>query len=303
MPLTRNCVAWLDIAGNERLTYLNSNFSAIETRLQLESMSNAGVSASWEGPVELFAAPPPSAGDYNSVGDVLALRCEGFPVGVNTLFLPAPKAEMFDLDNQTWDSSAMTSSTLSFGITSACLVPVSAAPVLTVPSGYLMRRSSGIRETFRATGGATMYRRSLVWADVAGRTMMTWFTHILGGDLVVSTMQFASNAQLIEAWDGELVAVLFPPVSSDLYSSVTDYAQFIFADDRGTQASVILPAPKEELFLPDTLTVDGSNLDVQALINWVLFEIVTPGSRRPLVSYVSGRRKKSKIIGLQQGPI
>jgi hypothetical protein len=287
----------------ERLTYISTTVGAGVVQSLIQVLSNAAVTASWEGDLITPAVGAPQQFTYNSVGDVLALDCSGGGVGCS-IFMPAPKLGLLLVDSQTYDPTSGPGTLLDAAILIGGAVPLTMTPITAVNAGRVLRRASGIRETYQGGApGPPINRASVVWGDTFGRTTMQILTCFLSCSVLMSTMQTWSNAQIIQYWEGHFNTYILPTPGAGDFPSVKTYADLIFQDDRGSLGHIIVPAPVIGMFLADTETVDQSNSDVAALITAVLALCVCPGSGRSLASYVSGMRRELKGMGLAQGPV
>jgi hypothetical protein len=302
--MLRGSVAWQDVNGDERLTYINTDVGMLVIYLLLQSMSCARVTTTWEGPLQNTIHGTAPAGLYPSVGDVLELRLESIGTFGNRMYLPAPKLSLFDVDSQSFDPTTITSLLLVAGIVGHCIVPLTALPVTGCDRGNLIRRAAGARETYRATVGIAANRRSVVWADGKGQTTMTIQTTTdIGGATCMAAFRDASNAQVTTWWEGPLNPVFNPTPVTGVYQSVRDYADLVFSDTNGSFGHIILPAPLETVFLPDQETVNPNQVDVANLIAAILATCVNPATDTLWDHYVGGTRRHLRTKGLAQGPI
>lgn len=97
-----------------------------------------------------------------------------------------------------------------------------------------------------------------------------------------------SNAGVLEWFEGPLHILVPTPVSA-VFADVVDLARLTFTDATGSLVQLALPAPKENIFKPDSVTVDPSAIaDIIAASIGTLLS----SARMPVTAYVAGTRNQ-----------
>jgi hypothetical protein len=293
-------VAWVDFVGFERQTLLTSSAGAPGTIAQLAAMTNAGLTVTWEGPLNALVPGPTGTGAYIGVGDTLALQIVDAFGNFNQVFVPAPPLALFPVDGQTLGLATPQYFLVQAAVFFELMIPLSTSKAVNIASGYLMRRTPGARETYICGPTVPMYRRTVVWQDAQGKTGTTILTSLAGAGVTMGALSANfTNATPIQWWEGLVTVYPAPLTVNATYPNVQDAARFVFADAGGNIASVTLPAPVASLFLADQETVDLTNVQVAALAAVVASELVHPTSGQPLTTLWGGRRRRDRLQGAQ----
>lgn len=297
MSYNRASVDWQDAGGTQRTTYLNSASTCVNVLGDLQVISNASWLHFFEG--EFFTRPSeiPLLGNGLGVGDIAAIEVIGTDLTSNRIFLPAPIDGIMQADNQTLDMSSVGIVALEVDAVGVLLVPWSSAFCVDLDAGWITRRSSGIREYLQISDFRTTYGLELVWVDYQGHTTATRLIQGSVTTQIATDLEALSECVITAYWAGEVHFNSSFGTSTNLYSGVDDYAEFVFADADGNRASVICPAPITDIFLADGSTVDPANSDVITLVGDCLSDLVVPSSGAPLDSFIMGRFRRRNRTG------
>ena len=100
-------------------------------------------------------------------------------------------------------------------------------------------------------------RRSIIWVDASGNTRQTLPTADPDNSAIMAALLNHSNADVINYIESPITRFTPSPAAAT-YQSVNDYARLLFSASTGEEATVIIPAPKANIFLADSVTVDSS---------------------------------------------
>jgi hypothetical protein len=95
----------------------------------------------------------------------------------------------------------------------------------------------------------------MVWADINGRTRLSYVNTNGGGAAIQTALEAKSNAQVQNSVDATATVVVPAPTAAT-YQSVADVAVLVFVDASNYQTEIVLPAPQASIFLADGETVD-----------------------------------------------
>jgi len=99
-------------------------------------------------------------------------------------------------------------------------------------------------------------RQSVAWVDNGGRTRQTIFVAGSTGSTIRAALLNHSNADVLDWFEGVDNFNTSPSPITAAFASVRDAARLVFADGSGNQVGLTLPAPAEDIFLADLVTVD-----------------------------------------------
>lgn len=130
--------------------------------------------------------------------------------------------------------------------------------------------------------------RYIVWIDAGSRTRATIPSADPNSTAIMAALQNHSNAAVISWFEGPRHTLAPVPVSA-LFADVVDLARLIFTTPGGSTATLALPAPKANIFLADTVTVDPTTIaDIIAACVGTL----TASGGVPVTSFVAGVRNQ-----------
>lgn len=133
--LVRRCVEFIDAAGRIFTTILTSRAGAPVSMDNLRLLTTAVTLKFWEGPVVKNAAAAPVDAAYWSVADEAALRFQDSSGSITTLFVPAPKREIFRPDGKTVDeTNALVAAVIAAALTET-VVSTTNLPVVSYVGG------------------------------------------------------------------------------------------------------------------------------------------------------------------------
>lgn len=101
--------------------------------------------------------------------------------------------------------------------------------------------------------------RGIVWLDYNGKSRLTTPRADTSLSSIQSALLAHSNAVVSYYWEGAQTAVGGSPVAAT-FQSVGDSVRLMFQDASCDQVSLILPAPKADIFFSDGETVDPSTI-------------------------------------------
>lgn len=127
--------------------------------------------------------------------------------------------------------------------------------------------------------------RQIVWIDVGGRTRVTVPTSDPDNSALMAALQNHSNAAVQLWFEGPQTVLTPAPVLAD-FPDVIDLARLTFTD--GTSlVNLALPAPKANIFLADSVTVNASAIaDIITAATGHLQSI----AGNPVTAFVAGLR-------------
>lgn len=300
--MNRLTVCWIDYYGNEIATQYNSVSTAVPVFDAITGITNADWTTYHQGAVTSPSLSAPTTGPYGSVGDVLACIAIDLFSFEYQFMIPAPILSIFggawnsaDIGNADFNSMALEAN-------NAFMVPQSGHPVHDTPKGWLMRHAPTTRESFMSVAsvvdGFPQRRLAVVWGDSFGQRALHMYTGLIDMSTWLTYAAAISNAIPLQTWESVMNVHLGPAPAAAPYAGVKDAARLVFDDAAGNRCSVMVPAPKLEIFLADGKTVDRSNEGVGAVVAAVLAHLVAPQSGAPLVRYVAGILVRSRAEGL-----
>lgn len=298
MTIQGSVQTWIDAGSRERLTLLWSASGASDTLDLLRVMSNATVTTISEGDLTATGAAVGAPTAWAEASDLMILSVEdAFHVRCH-LFIPSPVLSLLQADRINADPATTEWTNLEADL-SGMSVPYSGLPIVTLLAATVAFNAPKVFETFNNYNtGLDWRRRSLFWRDSLGYGFLS---HLCGPpagtpDLagIMAEFQAVSTANITHYIESDMSVFTDTP-TTDLYNSVHDYAVFTFADEDGTQTSVMLPAPALPIFLPDGKTVDSAQANVDAFITQAMLDLVVPSSGKPVVTYLGGQLHRTVI--------
>lgn len=130
--------------------------------------------------------------------------------------------------------------------------------------------------------------RYIVWLDAGGRTRATIPRADPDNGAIMAALQNHSNAAVINWFEGVRNPLANTPVAA-IFADTVDLARLIFMDAGGNQGTIALPAPKSNIFLADTITVDASA--IADIIAAAVGHFQT-GAGLPVTTFVAGVRNQ-----------
>lgn len=107
--------------------------------------------------------------------------------------------------------------------------------------------------------------RSVIWVPAGPQSTITLIRTDTGGAALQAAILNHSNADFLNEWEGTLNINLAPAPVSAPYPNVSQQARLVYRCADGTNAELVIPAPKLGIFLADGVTVDVTTIpDIQA---------------------------------------
>lgn len=128
--------------------------------------------------------------------------------------------------------------------------------------------------------------RSIVWIDAGGRTRQTIPCAQPDNSAIMAALENHSNAVVLHWFEGVDNVLTLTPTSA-IFPDVRDLARLTFTDSGGSLATIALPAPLANIFLPDSVTVDPTK--ITDIISAAVGHLCT-ASGGLVTSYVAGVR-------------
>lgn len=131
--------------------------------------------------------------------------------------------------------------------------------------------------------------RSVIWVPAGPQSTITLIRTDTGGAAVQAAILNHSNADFLNEWEGTLVINASPAPVQAPYPGVNQQARIVFKCADNTNAEVVIPAPKLNIFLADGVTVDATTIpDLIAACTGHLLS----GSLSPATTFLSGLLSK-----------
>lgn len=113
----------------------------------------------------------------------------------------------------------------------------------------------------------------ILWMDAYGHTrLLSYYVQIGGAADVVPLLAACSNAVIVW-WAAGTVVDQEPVTAEGAYPLVDDHVRIECKDAMGNRVSVVLPAPKDDVFWDDGVTLDEAA--VSGLIAAIREEVIS----------------------------
>lgn len=131
--------------------------------------------------------------------------------------------------------------------------------------------------------------RSVIWLQAGPQSTITLIRTDTGGSAIETAILAHSNSDWFNEWEGTLNINGAPAPVNAPYPGVAQQARLVFKCADNSQAELVIPAPKVNIFLPDGVTVDVTTIpDITAACIGHLLS----GSLSPATTYLSGLLSK-----------
>lgn len=137
-------------------------------------------------------------------------------------------------------------------------------------------------------------RATIVWVDAQGERTLSVIDTSTGVGSIETSMLNHINADHLQCTEGILETYSASP-STSTYNTVRVAAICTFVDSTGSEGSVILYSPKDNIFMPDGDTVDPSS--ISDLITACVGNLLA-GSGNTVVNFKGGRAIRTRLSGI-----
>lgn len=166
------------------------------------------------------------------------------------------------------------------------------------PLGYLLEfrlsRCLGGFPFFVKGGDLVNKKAGLIWVDAQGQRVLHIITTDTGVGSIEAALEAHSNAAVVECFEGD-DEVNVVVTSTSRFPSCRDTVLLNFSDGAGSIARLYLPAPIDDIFLSDGVTVDPSKIGdvISAATSHLL-----SGAGNLVVAFDGGQLIGTKFSGL-----
>jgi len=139
-------------------------------------------------------------------------------------------------------------------------------------------------------------KAGLIWIDAQGERVLNVVTTQSGVGGIEAALEAASNAVVMECWEGLDEIYSASPTTSE-YPTVRVMAVLNFIDGTGSRARLYIPSPQSGIFLSDARTVDPTNALIAAIITAAVGSLLS-GAGNTVTAFTGGEILATKISGI-----
>lgn len=161
----------------------------------------------------------------------------------------------------------------------------------------------GVAVAIQEAGEMAVYKTVMGYRDVKGKlSYVTYYTTAISlaaarivSDSAAAAFAAISNANQETLYGASTVQVVAIQYGANaVFKNIEDQAELVFSDERGNFHRYRVPAPKQDIFYADGITVDPTAGGIVALVAALTSTGVSGRGGQQLITFIGGRRTRGK---------